>query len=87
VIILRYVKLPKENFEEFFNSLRKWGKLYAPTKKGNIYSFQHVENPPEIAFDYTRTMLPPKKFFVRPKDEMLRLRGGVNGRRAMEPNQ
>ena len=76
MIILRYVKLPQENFEEFFNFLKRWGKLYAPVKKGDIYSFQNVETLSEITLDYTRTMLPPKKFFVRPKDEMLKLKEG-----------
>jgi len=73
---LRYVKLPEENFEEFFKSLKGWGKVYGPVKQGNIHSFKKVDDLDEISLNYTRTMLPPKKFFVKPKDEMLKLKEG-----------
>jgi sulfhydrogenase subunit beta (sulfur reductase) len=76
VIPLRYIKLPSENFEEFFNALKSLGRVYGPVKKGNIYSFQEVQRAGEMALDYNRTMLPPKKFFVRPEDTILSLKNG-----------
>ena len=76
VVSLRYVKLPSENFEGFFESLKSKGTLYAPVKKGHTYSFQPVESVSEVEMHYTRTILPPKKFFVRPREELLRLKGG-----------
>jgi len=76
VITLRYVKLPSENFEEFFNSLKRWGTVYAPVKQGNIHAFKRVDALGEVSLNYTRTMLPPKKFFVRPKDTLLKLKNG-----------
>lgn len=74
MIILRYEKLPSENFEEFFDSLKQWGEINAPVKQGNIYSFSKVDSLKEVILDYTRTMLPPKKFFIKPRDELLKLK-------------
>ncbi len=76
---MRYIKLPSENFGKFFNSLREWGgRVYGPVKKGKVYSFQEVGgDPAEMALDYNRTMLPPKKFFVGgPRETILRLKNG-----------
>ncbi|NJE55669.1 hydrogenase, partial [Thermococcus sp. 21S9] len=73
---MRYIKLSSENFEKFFNSLKALGKVYGPVKKGNIYSFQEVQRAEEMSLDYNRTMLPPKKFFVMPRDTILRLKNG-----------
>ncbi|WP_457752000.1 NAD(P)-dependent hydrogenase/sulfhydrogenase 2 subunit beta [Thermococcus sp.] len=70
---MRYVKLPSENFEGFFESLKVWGDIYAPIKKGNIYTFQRVDSASEVELHYTRTMLPPKKFFFRPRETLLKL--------------
>jgi len=71
---LRYVKLPLGNFESFFESLKQWGEIHAPVKRGNIYSFARVESLSEVSLDYTRTVLPPKKYFVRPREELLKLK-------------
>ncbi|WP_048058117.1 NAD(P)-dependent hydrogenase/sulfhydrogenase 2 subunit beta [Pyrococcus yayanosii] len=72
---MRYVKLPSENLPEFFNRLKKLGKVYAPVQRGSTYSFEQVEYIDDVALHYTRTVLPPKKFFVRPRDPMFKLRG------------
>ena len=72
---LKYVKLHSENFGDFFTYLMGLGDLYAPVKKGGIHTFQRVLKPKNIDFHYTRTMLPPKKFFVKPKEELFRPEG------------
>ncbi|MGB9630422.1 MAG: 4Fe-4S dicluster domain-containing protein [Candidatus Methanodesulfokora sp.] len=73
---MRYSKLPKENFEAFFKSLEKWGAVYGPVKRGRIYSFEKIKDPNEMSLNYTRTMIPPKKFFVKPRERILRLKDG-----------
>ncbi|AEC52470.1 hydrogenase (cytochrome-c3 hydrogenase beta chain) [Pyrococcus sp. NA2] len=72
---MRYVKLPSENFPEFFEKLKEIGKVYAPVRHNSIYKFDIVQDLSEVALDYTRTLLPPKKFFVKPRDPMFKIKG------------
>ena len=60
--------LEKENFNEFFNILKLKGNINAPVKQGTINAFKKVESPEEINLDYTRTMIPPKKYFIHPEE-------------------
>jgi len=64
-----YKILENENLHSFFESLRKIGKVYGPVKIGeSTYDFREVESLSEIDLTYTRTMIPPKKFFIKPKE-------------------
>ncbi|CAI1492262.1 Sulfhydrogenase 2 subunit beta [Thermococcus nautili] len=76
MVELRYVKLPSGNFEDFFNSLRGIGQIYGPVKEGKTHHFRRVEEAGEMDLKYTRTMLPPKKFFVRPRERLFSLEDG-----------
>ncbi|AFK22707.1 NAD(P)-dependent hydrogenase/sulfhydrogenase 2 subunit beta [Pyrococcus sp. ST04] len=71
---MRYVKLSSENFSEFFESLKEIGKIYGPVKHNSTYTFEHVDNVKDLALKYRRTILPPKKFFVKPRDQLFRLK-------------
>ncbi|MCD6372769.1 MAG: 4Fe-4S dicluster domain-containing protein [Thermococcus sp.] len=73
---MRYVKLPSENFGEFFNFLQRLGPTYGPVKEGKTHHFREVKGVSEMDLNYTRTMLPPKKFFVRPRERLFRLENG-----------
>ena len=64
-----YKILSKENVEKFSYSLRSSGKIYAPVKtSAESHSFKHVESLKEADLGYTRTMIPPKKFFISPSE-------------------
>ena len=68
---MKIVKLPKENLMEFIGRLGVFGEIHAPTKKGNeSFVFAPVRDLSEITFDFTRTILPPKKYFLKPIDTM-----------------
>jgi len=67
---VQYVKLPKENLEAFVENLQAYGKVYGPVKIGEFYSFQEIKNLKEMDLDYTRTMIPPKKFFLKLKERI-----------------
>jgi len=70
---LKVVKLPKNKLNDFLKRLTKLGKVYVPVKKGkNSYVFDEFKEGVEVAVDYTRTLLPPKKFFLPPKEEMFK---------------
>ena len=45
-------------------------------KRGKFYSFAKVNSPDELCLNYNRTMLPPKKYFIKPYEEMMKVRVG-----------
>jgi len=66
---IMYKILAKENLHSFFESLKKIGKVHGPVKiAGSSYDFREVDSLDEVDLTYTRTMIPPKKFFVKPKE-------------------
>ncbi|MEM2213552.1 MAG: 4Fe-4S dicluster domain-containing protein [Candidatus Nezhaarchaeales archaeon] len=73
---MRYVKMLKENFKDFFETLKKLGEVHAPVRRGRLFSFTKVDSPGEVALNYNRTMLPPKKYFVKPFEEVLKIKVG-----------
>jgi len=68
---MRIVILPKENLAEFIGHLRSFGELHAPTKRGEkSLVFAPVSDLSEIELNYTRTILPLKKYFFKATDVM-----------------
>jgi len=66
-----YKKIMKEDFHSFFESLKKRGRVYGPVNiGGSSYDFKEVNSLSEIDVTYTRTMIPPKKFFVKPQEKI-----------------
>lgn len=63
--------LDKSRFNEFFETLKGLGTVVAPVKTSeNLYSFQRISRADEASLQYTRTMIPPKKYFI-PPDEVI----------------
>lgn len=61
--------LPNENINSLFESLKKYGKVFAPVKSGvSSYAFREVDSLEGVDLDHPRTMIPPKKFFLRPSE-------------------
>ena len=68
---MKIVRLPKENVNEFLSSLDAFGELHAPLKKGEkSFAFDKVKAVEDIEFECTRTILPPKKYFMPPQQTM-----------------
>ena len=64
-----YKILSKENLEPFSNSLKKSGRIFAPVKTSKeSHSFKEVAHLKDADLEYTRTMIPPKKFFISPSE-------------------
>ncbi len=69
---MKVLKLPKTNFKLFAEGLQKYGEVHIPKKKSKeSYVFTKMEDPSEIALEYLRTILPPKKYFFKPKDKLM----------------
>ncbi|SMO52608.1 hypothetical protein SAMN06269117_10913 [Balnearium lithotrophicum] len=56
--------LSKADLKEFLEGLKNFGTLIAPKRKGEKFVFDRVENVDEVELNYTRTILPPKKFLL-----------------------
>ena len=64
-----YKILEKENLEQFSHNLLESGKIYAPLKiSQGVHSFKEVTSLEKADLAYSRTMIPPKKFFISPEE-------------------
>ncbi|MBS7658710.1 MAG: 4Fe-4S dicluster domain-containing protein [Candidatus Bathyarchaeia archaeon] len=66
-------KVCKESkLAQFFNKLLEEYDIIAPKKKKNLYEFSEVNDFREVALDYSTTILPPKKYLIPQKENLLR---------------
>lgn len=64
-----YKKLLRDDLDAFFESLKRLGKVQGPVSiGGSSYAFKEVCSPEEMDLTYTRTMIPPKKFFLKTEE-------------------
>lgn len=73
---MKIVKLPSGKLIEFLDHLGSFGEVHAPQKKGKkSFAFQPLKDPANLVVsgdDYTRTILPIKKYFHKPVDTLLK---------------
>ena len=61
--------LAKSSLGGLVDALGEYGDLYGPVKTSEkAHSFKEVESLDDIALSYTRTMIPPKKFFIHQEE-------------------
>ncbi len=71
---MRYVKIKGDKIYEFLERLKNYGKLYAPVKiSEKFYDRKEIDDVSQIAFDYQRTIMPAKKYFIPPCEEMFEI--------------
>lgn len=72
---MKILKLPKDDLYRFIESLKSFGEVHAPQKKGKrSFSFQPVKDASKVRVaeeGYTRTILPIKKYFHKPVDTLM----------------
>lgn len=69
---MKIVKLRKSDVNDFINSLEEFGEVHIPQKKGEqSYVFARKSEDSRIELNYTRTILPPKKYFLKPEQTIL----------------
>ncbi|MEJ5227038.1 4Fe-4S dicluster domain-containing protein [Thermodesulfovibrio sp.] len=70
--IEQYKLLEKSLLKDFINSLIPIANVYAPVYKGfNNYVFQNIKSVDEVSIKYIPTIIPPKKFFLPKKENIL----------------
>jgi len=64
------LKMKKEDLSTFLDSVKEWGELWGPTKKGEKVTFAKVDSLGQMDLKATRTIIPPKKFLYPPRFTM-----------------
>ncbi|MCL2491147.1 MAG: 4Fe-4S dicluster domain-containing protein [Coriobacteriia bacterium] len=64
--------LEKDQVSTFIEGLAHVYEVVAPVMRGGGYSFEQVRDGSEVELDYPLTIIPPKKYFVRPKECLFR---------------
>ena len=69
---MNYHILSKNELDAFIKNLAKKMKVCAPVAKGHDnFAFEEVTSAEGIAVDYLPTILPPKKYFMPPREKLL----------------
>jgi len=63
---MKILNLPVENLNDFIETLRGFGQLHAPQRKGsNSFVFAELKDISKMELNYTRTILPLKKYLLK----------------------
>jgi sulfhydrogenase subunit beta (sulfur reductase) len=73
---MKTLKLPKDQLEVFAEVLQQFGEVHAPVRQNGGFAFRPLERWSEVRLDYHRTILPPKKFFLPPRETLFRFEPG-----------
>ncbi|MDH3455661.1 MAG: 4Fe-4S dicluster domain-containing protein [Gemmatimonadota bacterium] len=71
---MKILKLPKQQLDLFASVLQQFGEVHAPVERKGKYVFEHLERWSDAALDYDRTVLPPKKYVLPPRETLLEYR-------------
>ena len=67
---MKILKIPKTDLDLFASILPAFGELYAPVRRGRGYAFDRPVAWSDVQIDYPRTILPPRKLFLPPRETM-----------------
>lgn len=68
--------ITSDDFPAFVAAMIDAGPVYGPVAKRSRFVFGQLEAPEELRLDYDVTILPPKKLFFPPAQDLLRFRDG-----------
>ena len=73
-----------DDFPAFVTALIEAGPVYGPVAKRSRFAFERLETPDELRLDYDVTILPPKKLFFPPAQDLINF-SGSDYEPALEP--
>lgn len=73
---MKTLKLPKEKLDLFASVAQQFGEVHAPVEQNGSYVFRRLSRWSEARLDYSRTILPPKKYFLPPRETLFEYREG-----------
>ncbi|MEO0108212.1 MAG: hypothetical protein ABIK62_03455 [candidate division WOR-3 bacterium] len=71
---MKVLKLPKRNLDFFAAVAQQFGEVHAPVSQNGEFVFSRLKRWSEARLDYQRTILPLKKYFLPPREALLRYR-------------
>jgi sulfhydrogenase subunit beta (sulfur reductase) len=69
---MKLLKMPKEHLDLFASVLPAFGQLYAPIRRGKGHAFDRPATWADVDLSYRRTILPPRKLFLPPREVTFR---------------
>ena len=69
-------KLPKDKLDFFASVVQQFGEVHAPVEQDGKCVFKRLSRWSEARLDYPRTILPPKKYFIPPRETLFQFREG-----------
>jgi sulfhydrogenase subunit beta (sulfur reductase) len=67
--------IKEEELKKFVAAMIKATPVYGPVARRTCFAFERLERPEDLRLDYDVTILPPKKLFFPPAQELLRFKG------------
>lgn len=67
---MKILRLPKGQLDFFASVLQQFGELHAPVAQDGGFAFRRLERWSDARLDYTRTILPPKKYVLPPRETL-----------------
>jgi len=64
--------MDKSRLPDLVKGLSEEFEVVGPVAKGDTFVFSAIHDPAELRLDYDTTILPPKKYFVPPAEELMR---------------
>jgi len=71
---MKTLKLPKERLDFFASVLQGFGEVHGPVARNGGFAFERLRRWSDARLDYTRTLLPPRKYFLPPRETLYTLR-------------
>jgi sulfhydrogenase subunit beta (sulfur reductase) len=65
---MKILKMAKRDLDLFMSVLPAFGEVYAPVQRGEGFAFEKPSLWSDVRMNYTRTMLPPKKLLLPPRE-------------------
>jgi sulfhydrogenase subunit beta (sulfur reductase) len=73
---MKIQKLPKDKLDLFASVAQQFGEVHAPVAQDAGFVFKPLNRWSEARLDYTRTLLPLKKYFLPPQETLFRYEPG-----------
>lgn len=70
----RYYNLSPQDRDSLVQGLLERRTVFAPAAKDREFVFARVTDPAQIRWEYTSTILPPKKYLFPPREDLVRFR-------------
>jgi sulfhydrogenase subunit beta (sulfur reductase) len=73
---MKVLTLSKDKLDFFAAVVQQFGEVHAPVEQNGKFAFRRLARWSDARLDYQRTLIPPKKYFLPPKDTLFQYKEG-----------